>query len=114
MALTKKILIETVGDLLKELKVSFEAEFKSIDQRFERIETLLVSHDNTLKTLITRDEFNVFRMENLDAHANLATSIEKLDQEFTVFTVAHDRLEQRVGKHEKALIKHKILALDAR
>lgn len=52
-------------------------------------------------------------MENLSAHANLATSIEKLDQEFTVFTAAQDRFEQGVGKHEKSLMKHKILALDA-
>lgn len=91
MALTKKILSETVQSLLE----VFGAKF---DERFERIETLLVSHDNTLKTLVTREEFNVFKIENLNAHANLATSMEKLDQEFTVFTATHDRLEQRVDE----------------
>ncbi len=98
MALTKKILSETVQSLLEVFGAKFDERFERIDERFERIETLLVSHDNTLKTLVTREEFNVFKMENLNAHANLATSMEKLDQEFTVFTATHDRLEQRVDE----------------
>ena len=106
----QKILEATKREILEAMKQGFESvdrRFESVDRRFEKVESVL-------KTLVTREEFNVFKVENLNGHANLATSIEKLDQEFTVFTAAHDRLEQRVDKHEKALVQHKILALDAR
>lgn len=83
--------------------------FASVDRRFESIDRRFESIECVLKTLVTREEFNAFKLENLDAHANLATSIERLDQEFLVFTATHDRLEDRVRVHESVLVANGLM-----
>src|SRR3989338_2553819 len=99
---------------------SVDRRFESVDRRFSRIDKKLENiadivgqHDKTLKTLVTRDEFNEFKKANLNAHENLGTSLEKLDQEFVSFTRANDRLKERVDTHEAALQKHKMLPVAA-
>lgn len=102
MAITNQKILEA----MKQGFASVDRYFESVDRRFERIE-------GVLKSLVTREEFNIFKMENLDTHANLATSIERLDQEFTAFTATHDRLEDRVSAHQAVLVESGLMQVSS-
>lgn len=83
------------------------------DSTFEKIISMLVDHDNYIKRLPTREEFDEFKSNNLALHDRTAKSIEKLEMEFKVHTKAQDRLKDRVDVHEKVLISHKLLPAKA-
>ncbi|QQR55244.1 hypothetical protein IPG41_01645 [Candidatus Peregrinibacteria bacterium] len=112
MAVTNQMIIQALQRLEDKMDQKFEqidSRFERIDERFENVEIMLVGHDNMFKNLLTRDEFNDFKMEHLGMHENLALSLERLEQEFSSFSLAHDRLEGRVDHHEKVLMQNGLM-----
>lgn len=88
----------------------------TVDERLGKVEIILgnvtfmlANHDNLLKKIPTREEFDLFKSENATAHDRTVKAIEGFGQELASSSEAHDRLEERVDVHQEVLVKHKFL-----
>lgn len=119
MPVTNQKILKTVEDLAVAMKEGFkkvDERLGKIDERLGKTEAvlgnvtfMLANHDNLLKKIPTREEFDLFKSENATAHDRTVKAIEKFDQELASSSEAHDRLEEKVYVHQEVLVKHKFL-----
>ncbi len=86
-----------------------DARLAVIDERLDKLEMGIAQHDHTLKTLVTREEFDRFRKEDILFKHKATKKLEDIEEAVKDSTRFDRRLDRKVNKHEDALKKHHLL-----
>lgn len=79
MPVTNQKILKTVEDLAVTMKEGFkkvDEKLKKIDEKLDIIEIYVANHDNALKALPTREEFEKHQEENLNFQYAVAKKLE--------------------------------------
>lgn len=96
----------------EEVDQRFEAvnqRFGAIDEKLERIEMFVAKHDNTFKTLVTSEEFDGFKKEDMLFKYKVVKKLEDIEEAVKDSKRFERRLDCKINKHEQALKRHHLL-----
>ncbi len=79
-----------------------------MDEKLDRIEMYVAQHDNTLPTLVTSEEFDAFKEEDLLFKHRVTKKLEDIEEAVVNSKHFERKLDRKVKKHEQALKRHSI------
>lgn len=71
---------KTIDERFKNLEQNISAGFKRIDAKLDIIEMYVANHDNQLKKLPTREEFEKYQEGNVEFKHAIVKRLEKLEE----------------------------------